>query len=262
MDEIRNVVVERYITPFKEGGSLPALTAADDGFEYVIKFKGAGQGTRALIADFVGNRLAKHLGLNVPEPVFATLGKTFGQSEPDEEIQDLLKKSEGINLGVSFLAKAITFDPVATFVSPDLADKILWIDAFLMNVDRTVKNTNILLWHKEIWLIDFGAALYFHHNIENWHDYVSSPFTKIDQHVLRYNGNNIAATDKWMKEHLSENVINDIINAIPDEWFYDGRTALDAADQRHIYKSFLTQRLASSHVFLPPIQHYESKKSI
>ncbi len=255
--EIRNVSVERYITPLKEGGSLPALAAADDGFNYVIKFRGAGQGTRALIADFIGNCFAKQLGLNAPETVFATLGPTFGQSEPDEEIQELLKKSEGINLGISYLAKSVTFDPVATYVAPTLADSILWLDAYLMNVDRTVKNTNILVWYNELWLIDFGAALYFHHNIEHWQDMVLSPFSRIDQHVLRYNGKNITAMDIKAKTLINKEFITVVVNAIPDDWLTAASADLTTSDQREKYISFLTQRLEGSAAFLPSIKKYE-----
>ncbi len=257
MVDIRTVTVERYIMPFKEGGSLPALADADDGFSYVLKFRGAGQGTRALIADFTGGMIAKALGLRVPELVFAQLDPAFGQSEPDEEIQDLLKKSNGINLGVSYLAKAVTFDPAATFVQPGLADLILWLDAYIMNVDRTVKNTNMLVWHKELWLIDHGASLYFHHNMESWQQLAASPFNNISQHVLRHSGQDIRGADKRAKELLTPELITEIVDNIPEDWLTDADPGMDAGEQRAIYKQFLVQRLEHSDNFVSNIAQYE-----
>jgi hypothetical protein len=257
MLDIRQVTIERYIMPFKEGGSLPALVDADDGFSYVLKLRGAGQGTRALIADFIGGMIAKVLGLKVPEMVFAHVGHSFGQSEPDEEIQELLKKSVGINLGVSYLSKSVTFDPVATFIPPALADKILWLDAFLMNVDRTVKNTNMLVWHNELWLIDHGASLYFHHNIENWQDMVASPFSNINTHVLRYNGQNIYDTDTQAKALLTTRVIDNIIDSIPEDWLTAATSDISVTEQRLIYNLFLQQRLLHSDNFIANIAKYE-----
>lgn len=257
MLDIRTITVERYVMPFKEGGSLPALADADDGFSYVLKFRGAGQGTRALIADFIGGMIAKALGLRIPELVFARLSPSFGQSEPDEEIQDLLKKSTGINLGVSYLSKAVTFDPAATFVQPSLADKILWLDAFIMNVDRTVKNTNMLVWHKELWLIDHGASLYFHHNMTSWEQLVASPFSNISQHVLRYNGQDIRGTDLWAKNTLTAELLAEIVDNIPDDWLVTGSTEIPPHAQRTIYKQFLTRRLALSEHFVSNIAQYE-----
>lgn len=257
MVDIRTVTVERYIMPFKEGGSLPALADADDGFSYVLKFRGAGQGTRALIADFIGGMIAKALGLRIPELVFAQLDPAFGQSEPDEEIQDLLKKSSGINLGVSYLAKAVTFDPAATFVQPTLADMILWLDAYIMNVDRTVKNTNMLVWHKELWLIDHGASLYFHHNMESWQQLAASPFSNISQHVLRYSGQDIRSADDRAKAILTPELITEIVDNIPEDWLTGADPGMDAHGQRAIYQQFLIQRLEHSDNFVSNIAQYE-----
>src|SRR5436190_12351072 len=168
--ELRTVNVTRYITPLREGGSLPAIAEADDNFLYVLKFRGAGQGVKALIADLVGGELARALGFKIPEIVFANLDSAFGRTEPDEEIQELLRKSEGLNLGVHYLAGAISFD--AAINTPDAltASQIVWMDALLTNVDRTPKNTNMLMWKKELWLIDHGAALYFHHSGGDWQE--------------------------------------------------------------------------------------------
>src|SRR5829696_8562966 len=182
--ELRTVNVIRYVTPLREGGSLPAIAEADDGFLYVLKFRGAGQGVKALIAELIGGEMARALGLKVPELVFANLDAAFGRTEPDEEIQDLLKASVGLNLGLHFLSGSITFDPVVTAIDAKLASQIVWLDCFITNVDRTARNTNMLSWHKELWLIDHGAALYFHHSWNNWQEYTKRPFIQVKDHVL------------------------------------------------------------------------------
>src|SRR5882762_1285093 len=181
---LRNVNVVRYVTPLREGGSLPAIVEADDGFLYVLKFRGAGQGIRALIAELIGGEIARALGLRMPELVFATLDAAFGRTEPDEEIQDLLKASAGLNLGVHYLSGAITFDPMVTPLPSRLASQIVWLDCLLTNVDRTPRNTNMLVWNKELWLIDHGASLYFHHSMENWEQQALRPFVQVKDHVL------------------------------------------------------------------------------
>ena len=166
--ELRTENVTRYIMPLREGGSLPALAEADDEFKYVVKFRGAGHGTKALIAELVGGEMARALGFRVPELVFLNLDEAFGRTEGDEEIQDLLQGSRGLNLGLHFLSGALTFDPAVTKVGAELASRIVWLDAFLTNVDRTFRNTNMLMWHKELWLIDHGTSLYFHYSWVNW----------------------------------------------------------------------------------------------
>ena len=165
---LRTVNVTRYVTPLREGGSLPAIAEADDDFLYVLKFRGAGQGVKALIAELIGGEIARAAGLKVPEIVFANLDTSFGRTEPDVEIQDLLKASVGLNLALHYLSGAITYDPAVNKVDEELASKIVWLDCLLMNVDRTPQNTNMLSWHKELWLIDHGACLYFHHSWNNW----------------------------------------------------------------------------------------------
>lgn len=159
--ELRTENVTRYIMPLREGGSLPALAEADDEFKYVVKFRGAGHGTKALIAELVGGEMARALGFRVPELVFLNLDEAFGRTEGDEEIQDLLQGSRGLNLGLHFLSGALTFDPAVTKVGAELASRIVWLDAFLTNVDRTFRNTNMLMWHKELWLIDHGRFALF-----------------------------------------------------------------------------------------------------
>jgi hypothetical protein len=182
--EIRTVEVTRYVTPLREGGSLPAIVEADDDFLYALKFRGAGQGVKALIAELVAGEIARLLGLRVPEIVFANLDEAFGRTEPDEEIQDLLRASEGLNLAVHFLTGSITFDALVNTVDAKMASQIVWLDCLVTNVDRTPRNTNMLIWHKELWLIDHGAALYFHHSGQNWEEQAKRPFAQIKEHVL------------------------------------------------------------------------------
>jgi len=177
--ELRRQEVTRYITPLREGGSLPALAEADDGFKYVVKFRGAGHGKKALIAELIGGEIARALGMKVPELVLLDIDEDFGRTEGDEEIQDLLKASRGLNLGLHFLSGALTVDPYVNPVDEMLASQIVWLDAFVTNVDRTVKNTNMLVWHGETWLIDHGAALYFHHSWRDWEKAAMSPFSYI-----------------------------------------------------------------------------------
>ena len=216
MIELRTVNLTRYITPLREGGSLPALAEADDEFKYVVKFRGAGHGTKALISELIGGEVAHILGFRVPELVFLNLDEAFGRTEGDEEIQDLLQGSRGLNLGLHFLSGALTFDPVATKVDPELASRIVWLDAYLTNIDRTFRNTNMLMWHKELWLIDHGASLYFHHSWENWEKHAVSPFTYIKNHVLLPEASRLEEADMLEDEyelyHFSESVKDGILS--------------------------------------------------
>jgi len=247
--DIRTVTVTRYVTPLREGGSLPAIAEADDDFLYVLKFRGAGQGIKALIAEIIGGELARKLGLKIPEIVFANLDAAFGRTEPDEEIQDLLKASVGQNLALHYLTGAISFDPVVTHVDPLLASKIVWLDALIMNVDRTARNTNMLMWQKELWLIDHGAALYFHHS---WTDPVlqaQRPFVQIKDHVLLPYATQLAAVNELHKSILTEEVISDIVDAIPDGFLTWG-DELTATQLRQGYKDFINTRLNHSLQFV------------
>ncbi len=252
--EIREVHIMRYLQPFREGGSLPGLVDADDGFSYVIKFRGAGQGKKALVAEFIGGELARFMGLRVPEMVYAELDEGFGRTEPDEEIQDLLKFSVGKNLGVSFLNGAITFDANVDEIAAEEASKIVWLDALLMNVDRTVKNTNMLIWHRELWLIDHGAALYFHHNWDNWEDTVGKPFVQIKDHVLLKNATEVEQVDATYKGLFTRENIAKVLAAIPDEWLIDEVRNLGADEVRSVYVEFLARRAAHSEIFVKQIQ--------
>lgn len=252
--EIREVNVTRYVTPLREGGSLPAIVEADDDFLYVLKFRGAGQGRKALIAELVGGEIARTLGLKVPELVFAHLDAAFGRIEGDEEIQDLLKASEGLNLGLHYLSGSITFDALATVTSSELASQIVWLDSLLMNVDRTVRNTNMLWWNKELWLIDHGASLYFHHN---WPDPLDSskPFPLIKNHVLLPQAAELEAVNETLRPRLTTERIAAIVSLIPDEWLDDDRT-FDSADlHRQAYTQFLSARVTNSDLFVKEAQN-------
>jgi hypothetical protein len=246
--QLRSVHMVRYAVPLREGGSLPAIVAGDDGFDYVLKFKGAGQGARALIAELIGGEIARVIGLRVPELVFAHVDEAFGRTEPDEEIQDLLKASTGTNLALHYLSGSYTFDPVVTDVDADLASKIVWLDSFLLNVDRTRRNTNMLVWHKELWLIDHGAALYFHHNDPDYSGYVGRPFVQIKDHVLLRRASRLTEADAVLKKMISASLIRSIVGLIPDEWLESGTTSFE--DQRAGYTDFLCRRLAASEVFV------------
>jgi hypothetical protein len=250
--EIRQVHVTRYITPLREGGSLPAIAEADDGFLYVLKFRGAGQGAKSLIAELIGGEIARALGLRVPEIVFALLDSAFGRTEPDEEIQDLLKASVGLNLALHYLSGAISFDPLVTPVDSQLASAIVWLDCLLMNVDRTSNNTNMLIWNKELWLIDHGASLYFHYAPENWEIKAESPFTQVKNHVLLPYASDLVETDRRFQSLLTSAKLKEIMQLIPDEWLKD--EGLTADDARDIYFRFLQIRLASSKIFIKEAQ--------
>jgi hypothetical protein len=248
--EIRNVQVTRYITPLREGGSLPAIAEADDGFMYVLKFRGAGQGVKALIGDLLGAELARTLGLKVPELVFAELDEAFGRSEPDEEIQDLLKASTGLNLALHYLSGAITYDPNVTKLDPLLASKILWLDCLIMNVDRTFRNTNMLSWRSELWLIDHGASFYFHNSWDGWEAKAKQPFALVKDHVLLPQATELDAADKACLSLLNRERIEQIVSLIPEQWLGNESAFPDVLSQRQAYVQFLTERLDHSNIFL------------
>ena len=248
---IRTVRVTRYVTPLREGGSLPAIAAADDGFLYALKFRGAGQGSKALIAELLGGEIARALGLRVPEIVFAQLDEAFGRTEPDEEIQDLLQASTGLNLALHYLSGAFTFDPVLTKLDAELASQIVWLDCLLTNVDRTARNTNMLMWHKELWLIDHGAALYFHHSWENWEEQAIKPFMQVKDHVLLPWASALEQADAQLKTKLTASVIDRIVQLVPDEWLTEGQSPAEA---RTVYRQFLEVRVAASEGFVKAAQ--------
>lgn len=253
--ELRTVTVTRYVTPLREGGSMPAIAEADDGFLYVIKFRGAGQGPKALIADLIGGEIARAAGLKMPELVFAELDEAFGRTEGDEEIQDLLQASTGLNLALHYLSGSVTFDPTATAVDPLLASRIVWLDCFLNNVDRTVKNTNMLIWHKELWLIDHGASLYFHHSWNNWMDQAVKPFALAAYHVLLPRASMLEEADAEIKKLITPGLLKAIVALVPDEWLLVDAPFETAAQHREAYVRFLETRLAHSEIFVKDAQH-------
>lgn len=252
---LRKVNVLRYLLPLREGGSLPALAEADDGFKYVVKFRGAGQREKALIAEYLGGEIARALGLKVPELVFADLDEAFGRTEGDEEIQDLLKASKGLNLAMHFLSGAINYDPVAMPADALLASRIAWLDAFITNVDRTYRNTNMLMWHKELWLIDHGASFLFHHSWSNWEQQALSPFQLIKDHVLLPFAAHLPEVNEEYTRLLTPAKIHAIVSAIPDEWLQATGEQETPAGQRAVYEQFLTTRLAHSDNFVKQAQH-------
>lgn len=251
---LRNVTITRYVTPLREGGSMPGLVEADDQFLYVLKFRGAGQGKKALIAELIGGELARVLGFRVPEIVFAHLDVAFGRIEGDEEIQDLLKSSVGLNLALHYLSGAITFDPVVTKTDALLASQIVWLDSLLLNVDRTSRNTNMLWWHQELWLIDHGAALYFHHTWQDWEN-PERPYVKIKDHVLLPRASELERANELFRPLLTQEVIQSIVSLIPEEWLLDEPAFSSAEEHRQAYARFLTLRISNSDFFVNEARH-------
>jgi hypothetical protein len=215
---LEHVTVTRYVTPLREGGSLPAIIEADNLGTYVMKFRGAGQGPLALVAEIIAGELARRLGLRVPELVLAGLDPRIGVSEPDPEIQDLLRASEGLNLGVDFLPGSFGFDPLGWTAEPEFASQVLWFDALVQNVDRTWRNPNLLVWHRNIWLIDHGAALYFHHN---WP--AADPKRPFDaaEHVLRDRATALGGAHATLAPRITEDLLAEVTALVPREWFGD-----------------------------------------
>ena len=240
-----------YVTPLREGGSLPAIVEADDEGTYVLKFRGAGQGTRALIAELVSGELARALGLPVPELVFADLHADLARTEPDPEISALIRASQGLNLALDYLPGSIMFDPLVDKVDPDLASRIVWFDAFVTNMDRTVRNTNLLMWHRRLWLIDHGASLYAHHS-PGWTSdpaRATAAFPLIRNHVLARKATRLQAVDDEMVSRLTADVIDGIVSQIPLEWIEPEGTEAQGV-RREDYSRYLTARLAPPRAFV------------
>lgn len=241
--EIRTVDVTQYIKPLREGGSLPAIVEADDQFLYVIKFRGAGQGKKALIAELIGGLLAKEIGLNVPEIVFMNLDDSFSKTEPDEEIQDLLKFSVGLNLGLHFLSSAITYDPLVSIADSMSASKVVLLDSMISNIDRTAKNTNLLNWNSELWLIDHGASLYFHHNWANWESHLDRTFPNVKDHVLLERADHLLEASEDIVTLITKDKITEIVSLIPEDWLIEASNALTPVEMRAGYIEILNSRL-------------------
>ncbi len=247
--ELRQQKLTRYIVPLREGGSLPALGEADDGFRYAVKLAGAGHGKKSLIAELVGGLVAKAFKFKVPEVVLLDLDHLFGITEPDPEIQDLLRKSEGLNLGLHFLDGSTTFDPAVNEIDPLTASKIVWLDAFLTNVDRTRLNPNMMNWHGELWLIDHGASLYFHHSWRDVEEAIRDPFPYIKTHALLPYATRLEEADKLMRQAITPRTLSQIVDKIPEEWLTEPESDITPAERREVYRRFLTGRLADSAIF-------------
>jgi hypothetical protein len=249
--QVRTVAGTRYVTALREGGSLPGIVEADDDGLYVVKFRGAGQGLKTLVAELICGEIGRALGLHVPELVVIDIPAAFAPGEPDDEIRDLLAASVGHNLGLDFLPGALPFDPATkSGMTPELAADIVWFDALIANVDRTVRNPNMLLWHKEIWLIDHGAALYQHHR---WTDPAAQgrqSFAAIKDHVLLPVAGSMIDADARMVDLLDETRLWSIIGAVPDDWLPDDDRTGDAAAQRAAYFAYLNNRLRAPRPFV------------
>jgi len=247
--KLRTVTATRYVTPLREGGSLPAIVEADDQGLYVLKFRGAGQGPRALIAELVAGEIARAAGLAVPEIVFVELDAELARTEPDPEIQELIRASAGLNLALDYLPGSVTFDPLVEQPDAELASRIVWFDAYVSNVDRTARNANMLVWHRKLRLIDHGAALYFHHDWEDWRARSTRPFAQIKNHVLLPFASRIAEVDESMRVAIAP-AINDIVAQIPDAWLRDGAPFAAAREHRAAYVEYLTRRLDAPRAFV------------
>ncbi len=247
---MRTVRATRYVTPLREGGSLPAIVEADDDGLYVVKFRGAGQGPKALIAELIGGEAGRALGLPIPELVFVDLDTALGRNEPDTEIQELITRSGGLNIASDFLPGSLGFDPVTTKTfDPVLAARAVWFDAFITNVDRTARNPNILVWHREPWLIDHGASLIFHHTWEGYREKAPSPFAAIASHVLLRFAGPIAAVDAGMRGLLPPDVLAEIVALVPESWLVDAPFA-SPGEHREAYVTYLQTRLDASSAFV------------
>jgi hypothetical protein len=248
---LRSVRATRYVTAFREGGSLPGLVEADDDGLYVVKFRGAGQGPRALVAEWIVGEIGRALGLLVPDLVTVDLDRDIAESEPDEEIHDLLVASVGTNLGVDFLPGAITFNPAADAVADaDWAADVVWFDAFTTNPDRTAKNPNLLVWHGRTWLIDHGAALYVHHTWKDPEEHATRPFERIREHVLLPFASSVAAASDRLAPLVTGDLLDSLVAGIPDDWLADDPRVGDADAQRRAYVAYLTARLEARDAFV------------
>ena len=247
---MRTVKATRYVTPLREGGSLPAIIEADDDGMYVLKFRGAGQGVKALVAELVAGEIARACELLLPEIVFVELDPELARTEPDPEIQDLIRASVGVNLGLDYLPGSVTFDPVAEQPSADLASAIVWFDAYVTNVDRTARNTNMLMWHRRLHLIDHGSSLYFHHA---WNDYLANSrnaFPLIRDHVLIRFAESLEEVDSKMTARLNPQLIEDIVRLIPDAWLVKDSPFADSEQHREAYLKYFLSRLERPHLFV------------
>lgn len=241
---VRTVKAMRYVTPLREGGSLPAIVEGDDDGLYVLKFRGAGQGVKALIAELLAGEIGRALGLKIPEIVFVELDAVLARTEPDPEIQELIRASDGLNLALDYLPGSIMFDALIQKPDSTLASRIVWFDAFTANVDRSPRNANMLLWHKELWLIDHGAAFFYQHNWNGFLDNAKNPFRQIKDHILLEFAGEIEKADAEFSEKLTPEILEKAVALVPDGWFDEAR------EQRGVYLEFLTKRLEKEREFV------------
>jgi hypothetical protein len=247
---VRTITVTRYVSPLREGGSLPAIIEADDDGMYVLKFRGAGQGPKALVAELVAGELARGLGLPVPDIVLAELDAALARTEPDPEIQDLIRASGGLNLAIDYLPGSLTFDPVVTTPDPDLAASVVWFDAFVSNIDRTARNTNLLTWHRNMWLIDHGAALYIHHGPDAFAHRSGERFPMIADHVLLPFASDLAAAGERLTPLVTPELLREVVDLIPDGWLAPTDAYRTPREHRGAYAQYLSERLKSPQGFL------------
>ena len=257
---MRKVTATRYVTPLREGGSLPAIVEADDEGMYVLKFRGAGQGPKALIAELLCGEIARLLGLRVPEIVLVDLDPDLARTEPDQEIQDLLQASAGLNLALDYLPGSITFDPLVEQVEAKLASSVVWLDAYISNVDRTARNTNMLMWHQQLWLIDHGAALYFHHGwTGDLEERSKAPFKIINKHALLPQASLLNEVDEQFRKLITPDAIHSLVQLIPDSWLLIGAPFETEQAHREAYGTYLLNRVASSRIFVEEAMHARAK---
>jgi hypothetical protein len=246
------LVGARYVVPLREGGSLPAVVDTETGGTFVVKFRGAGQGPKALIAEALVASVGLTIGLPVPTPAVVDLEDGFGRSEPDPEIQDVLQASIGANFGLEYLPGALAFDPAVdgTLLTPELAAEIVWLDAYLTNVDRTPRNTNLLVCGGQVWLIDHGAALFVHHRWVGWRERIQSPFPQIGDHVLLPFAGDLEAADARLRPKLEPGLLGQIVKDVPEAWLAHEDEFSDTDEQRQAYVTYLTKRLNGPRAWL------------
>ncbi len=261
---LRTVTAIRYVAPLREGGSLPAIVEADDFGTYVLKFRGAGQGRKALVAELVAGEVSRVLGLSVPEIVLVELDAELGRTEPDPEIQDLIRASGGLNLALDYLPGSLGFDPIVNPPNPSLAARILWFDALIQNVDRSPRNTNLLVWHKRLWLIDHGAALYFHHNWPSREGpaleaAAQRPYISAREHVLLPLAGPVPQADAALAPVLTRETLREVVALLPDEWLRDESGFTGPEEVRSAYVDYLSARLAQPRAWARALEDLRSE---
>jgi hypothetical protein len=248
---MRTVTATRYVRPLREGGSLPALIEADDDGMYVLKFRGAAQGPKALIAELICGGIGRAIGLPVPEVVFVEFDGALGRNEPHAEIQELVVRSAGLNLALDYLPGSFNFDPLnVPGVAPDLAARVVWFDAYISNVDRTPRNPNMLLWHRNLWLIDHGAALYLHHTWADWRSRARGRFQPIKDHILLGAADDLLAADAALAPLVTPELIAELVQAIPDAWLEGEPAFASLEEHRAAYVEYLSERLQAPRLFV------------